>query len=106
MLSKKLETTLHNALNLATEKEHDYATLEHLLYALTSDDDARAVMRACGVDMTILREDLMSYIETCCDPCAIQWTRGSHGCKCFDRFVFRTGESRGLFSRTTGYDTF
>jgi len=45
MLSKKLETTLHNALNLASEKSHEFATLEHLLFALTDDTDARAVMR-------------------------------------------------------------
>lgn len=63
MLSKKLESTLHNALNLATEKSHEYATLEHLLYALTNDDDARAVLRACGVDISILQESLMTYLD-------------------------------------------
>lgn len=63
MLSKKLETTLHNALNLATEKSHEYATLEHLLFALTDDADARAVMRACGVDIAILREELEDYLD-------------------------------------------
>ncbi len=64
MLSKKLETTLHNALNLATEKGHEYATLEHLLFALTDDTDARAVMRACGVDISIIREELEEYLNT------------------------------------------
>ena len=63
MLSKKLEITLHNALNLATEKSHEYATLEHLLVALIGDDDARAVMRGCGVDSTILREDVLQYLD-------------------------------------------
>jgi len=63
MLSKKLEMTLHNALNLATEKSHEFATLEHLLYALTDDTDARAVMRACGVDLSVLREDLEEYLD-------------------------------------------
>jgi ATP-dependent Clp protease ATP-binding subunit ClpA len=63
MLSKKLETTLHNALNLATEKSHEYATLEHLLYALTDDDDAKAVLRACGVDVSILKESLGTYLD-------------------------------------------
>ena len=63
MLSKKLEQTLHNALNLATEKGHEYATLEHLLLALTDDTDARAVMRASGVDLPILREDLIKYLD-------------------------------------------
>jgi ATP-dependent Clp protease ATP-binding subunit ClpA len=64
MLSKKLEQTLHNALNIATQKEHEYATLEHLLMALTKDADAVAVMRACGVDILILREDLDNYLDT------------------------------------------
>jgi ATP-dependent Clp protease ATP-binding subunit ClpA len=64
MLSKKLEVTLHNALNLATEKGHDYATLEHLLFALINDDDARSVMRACGVDLDILREEITTYLDT------------------------------------------
>lgn len=63
MLSKKLESTLHNALNLATEKGHEYATLEHLLYALTNDDDARAVMRACGVDIAVLQESIETYLD-------------------------------------------
>jgi len=62
MLSAKLEKTLHNALNSATKKGHEYATLEHLLLALTDDDDARAVMRACGVDLSVLQEQLEDYL--------------------------------------------
>jgi ATP-dependent Clp protease ATP-binding subunit ClpA len=62
MLSKKLELTLHNALNFATENGHEYATLEHMLFALTDDGDARSVMRACGVDIAVLREDLEKYV--------------------------------------------
>jgi hypothetical protein len=45
--SRNLEQTLHRALALANERKHEYATLEHLLLALTDDDDASAVMRAC-----------------------------------------------------------
>jgi ATP-dependent Clp protease ATP-binding subunit ClpA len=63
MLSKRLESTLHNALNLASEKRHEFATLEHLLHALTEDDDARAVMRASGVDIGLLRNDLNKYLN-------------------------------------------
>ena len=48
--SKSLEQVLHKALSLANERRHEYATLEHLLLALTDDRDALAVMRACGVD--------------------------------------------------------
>ena len=63
MLSKNLEQSLHRALDQANERRHEYATLEHLLYALTTDQDAIAVLRACGVDIERLRGDLEGYIE-------------------------------------------
>ena len=51
MLSRNLEESLHRAIALASERRHEYATLEHLLFALTEDRDAIAVIRACGVDI-------------------------------------------------------
>src|SRR5688500_6559607 len=58
MLSRNLEQTLHRALGLANERRHEYATLEHLLLALTDDTDAATVLRACGVDNDKLKRDL------------------------------------------------
>ena len=63
MLSKNLEQSLHRALDHANERQHEYATLEHLLYAMTDDQDGIAVLRACGVDVDVLRSDLLSYID-------------------------------------------
>jgi ATP-dependent Clp protease ATP-binding subunit ClpA len=63
MLSGNLEQSLHRALAYANERRHEYATLEHLLLALTEDQDAIAVLRACGVDVERLRGDLLDYIE-------------------------------------------
>src|ERR1700751_1963719 len=40
MLSRNLEQTLHRALAEANARRHEYATLEHLLLALTEDQDA------------------------------------------------------------------
>ena len=42
MLSRNLEQSLHRALSHASERNHEYATLEHLLLALTEDQDAVA----------------------------------------------------------------
>ncbi len=64
MLSPNLEKTLHRALAYANERRHDFATLEHLLLALTEDPDAIAVMRACNVDVERLRRDLVDYIDS------------------------------------------
>ncbi|MBN43876.1 MAG: ATP-dependent Clp protease ATP-binding subunit ClpA [Alphaproteobacteria bacterium] len=63
MLSQNLEQSLHRALALANERHHEYATLEHLLLSLTEDQDAVAVLRACGVDINHLRSDLSQYID-------------------------------------------
>jgi len=63
MLSANLEQTLHRALAVANERRHEYATLEHLLIALTEDSDAIAVLRACSVDIERLRQSLGEYID-------------------------------------------
>src|SRR5260221_7340114 len=64
MLSPNLEKTLHRALGYANERRHDFATLEHLLLALTEDPDSIAVMRACNLDVERLRRDLIDYIDS------------------------------------------
>jgi ATP-dependent Clp protease ATP-binding subunit ClpA len=64
MLSRNLEQSLHRALLCANARHHEFATLEHLLLALTEDQDAVAVMRACGVDVETLRQDLTHYVDT------------------------------------------
>ncbi len=64
MLSRNLEQTLHRALLMASERNHEYATLEHLLMALTEDQDSMAVMRACGVDIEKLSAELKTFLES------------------------------------------
>jgi ATP-dependent Clp protease ATP-binding subunit ClpA len=61
--SGSLEQALHRALALASERSHEYATLEHLLLALVDDKDAASVMRACGVDIEQLRGSLENYVD-------------------------------------------
>jgi ATP-dependent Clp protease ATP-binding subunit ClpA len=63
MLSRNLEQTLHRALAVANERSHEYATLEHLLFALTEDQDAMAVLRSCGIALPDLKDQLLQYIE-------------------------------------------
>lgn len=63
MLSRNLEQTLHRALAAANQRNHEYATLEHLLLALIEDQDAMAVLRSCGISMGDLREQLEQYLD-------------------------------------------
>ena len=62
MLSRNLEQTLHRALAVANDNNHEYATLEHLLLALSSDPDATAVLRSCGIDIDEMSSCLLQYI--------------------------------------------
>jgi len=62
-LSRSLEQALHRAIKLASDRHHEYATLEHLLLALTDDADAAQVMKACNVDIDALRQSLVRYVD-------------------------------------------
>ena len=64
MLSKNLEVSLHRALALAKKYRHEYATLEHLLFALTDDQDAQAVMRGCGINLADIKKNVSEFLET------------------------------------------
>ena len=63
MLSKNLEMSLHRALAIANEYKHEYATLEHLLLALSEDPDASTVIRGCGASIIDLRHFLCDFLE-------------------------------------------
>ena len=63
MLSRTLEKTLRRALALANARQHEYATLEHLLMALTEDQDAVAVLKACSVELERLRMTLTDFLD-------------------------------------------
>jgi ATP-dependent Lon protease len=61
-LSPAFEATRRRAMASATQRNHRYATLEHLLLALIDDADASAVLRACNADLTALKADLLGYL--------------------------------------------
>jgi ATP-dependent Clp protease ATP-binding subunit ClpA len=61
--SRNLEESLRRAIRLATERGHEYATLEHLLLALSDDRDASSVLRACNVDLEALKKALTGYVD-------------------------------------------
>ena len=87
--SNSLEKSLHRALALAGERRHEYATLEHLLLALTDDNDAVAVMKACGVDVETLRRDLGSYLDGDLDGLIVDDDEGPKPTAGFQRVIQR-----------------
>ena len=63
MLSRTLEKTLRRALAYANARQHEYATLEHLLLALGEDQDALAVLKACAIDIDKLKNSLTDFVD-------------------------------------------
>ncbi|WP_306151724.1 ATP-dependent Clp protease ATP-binding subunit ClpA [Roseovarius sp. MMSF_3281] len=61
--SNTLEQAIHAALALANARQHEFATLEHLLLALIDEPDAARVMKACSVDTEELRGTLVEFID-------------------------------------------
>ncbi len=61
--STTLEQAIHAALALANARQHEFATLEHLLLALVDEPDASRVLKACDVDTEDLRGTLVEFID-------------------------------------------
>ncbi len=87
--SPSLERALHQALTIANERHHEYATLEHLLLALIDDQDAGAVMRACSVDLEHLKRIVTDYIDRELDNLVTGYDEDSKPTAAFQRVIQR-----------------
>ena len=64
MLSKELEITLNLAFKGARSKRHEFMTVEHLLLALIDNEAAADVLRACGANLGVLRQELVEFVDS------------------------------------------
>jgi len=63
MISRELEQTLSLAVREATQRKHEFLTLEHVLYALLHDADVEDVVRQCGGDPVRLKAQVNEFLE-------------------------------------------
>jgi ATP-dependent Clp protease ATP-binding subunit ClpA len=63
MLNKELEYTLNTAFREASDKHHEFMTVEHLLLALIDNSAAAGVLNACGADLSRLKQELASFLD-------------------------------------------
>jgi hypothetical protein len=103
--SAALERTLHRALTNAQQRKHEYATLEHLVLALSDDVDASEVMKACEVDIAALRADLVYYVDNDLKKLVTADGRACRPTAAFQRVVQRAENHAQNLGRTmTGGD--
>jgi ATP-dependent Clp protease ATP-binding subunit ClpA len=58
MLSKDLESALTSAVNEVKRRNHEFLTLEHLLYAISVEEQGEEILESCGAEMERLRDQL------------------------------------------------
>jgi ATP-dependent Clp protease ATP-binding subunit ClpA len=63
VLSNELEYCLNDAFHQAREARHEYLTVEHLLLAVLDTPKVREILRACGADLSKLKQELKDHIE-------------------------------------------
>ncbi|MCM2279172.1 MAG: AAA family ATPase [Oligoflexia bacterium] len=63
MIGRNAERVLNRAVRYAVEQEHEYFTLEHVLWSLLSEALIANVVRACGGHPTNLRQELEAYLQ-------------------------------------------
>ncbi|KKC39346.1 Clp protease ClpX [Devosia epidermidihirudinis] len=87
--SRGLEKALHQAMNLARERNHEFATLEHLLLALTDDRETIAVLTGCDVDIDALKSDLEDFINEELDSLIVANGQDARPTSAFQRVIQR-----------------
>jgi ATP-dependent Clp protease ATP-binding subunit ClpA len=63
VLSNELEYCLNDAFHRAREARHEYLTVEHLLLAILDTPKVREILRACGADLTKLKQELKEHVD-------------------------------------------
>ena len=63
MISPELERSLSFAYQEAKRRQHEYLTLEHILFALLEDADCRNILGHCGSDVETLKAELDQFLD-------------------------------------------
>lgn len=63
MFNQDVQITFSLAVREAQRRHHEFLTTEHVLYAMLFDEKGQEILRACGGDVDLLREDLELYFD-------------------------------------------
>ena len=63
MIGRRAETVLNRAVRYAVEQEHEYFTLEHVLWSLLSDSKISETISATGGNPVLIRQELEVYLQ-------------------------------------------
>jgi ATP-dependent Clp protease ATP-binding subunit ClpA len=61
--SQRLQTIFENSIKLAKKLEHEYITIEHLVYSIMSDTDSYNQIQEFGADANFIKSNLEHYLK-------------------------------------------
>src|SRR5215208_4337000 len=79
--------TIQRAFRFATDRRHDTVGLEHLLLAITEEDQGRRVLATCGIDLEGLRRQLNEVLAKAFTPVPASTTVEPEPTLGFDRVI-------------------
>jgi ATP-dependent Clp protease ATP-binding subunit ClpA len=69
--SKELQLVFDKAVNDAKKLEHEYVTLEHLLYAMLCEVNFEGMLKTYGIDVELIKKNIENYLKTKLDDIKI-----------------------------------
>ena len=70
--SDNLQAVFEKAIETAKKLHHEYLTIEHLLFAMLSEDDFAAVIQSFGANSTELKNNLTDFLQNKCQEITVQ----------------------------------
>ncbi|MCP4602891.1 MAG: ATP-dependent Clp protease ATP-binding subunit ClpA [Proteobacteria bacterium] len=64
MSQQGIQFTIQAAIRQAYSRQHEYVTVEHLLYALLFDKSAAKIIHQCGGDLEAMKSELDAYLNS------------------------------------------
>ena len=61
MESKYIDNIIQNAVNFAKDKDHEYVTLEHIMFCLLENDEITTLVKESKDALNNIVEDLNQY---------------------------------------------
>ena len=62
--SEELQVVFDKAIKDAKRLEHEYVTLEHLLFAMLCTENFTNILKGFGIDVQPLQNDILTYLQT------------------------------------------
>ncbi len=61
--SQNLQTIFENAVSVARKLQHEYVTIEHIVYAIMLDDESFSMIESFGADANFIKTNLDHYLK-------------------------------------------